>query len=123
MWCHVFVLSLFLFCVTKSMTKSTAKNSLADSLSSLSSRPAPMPKTIEKSDATAAEKLDKGKHYRPSRDGTRAITAHADPAVSRQLKQLALDEDTNVQALVHEALNLLFERYGKPQIAPDRTKS
>jgi hypothetical protein len=24
--------------------------------------------------------------------------------------------------LAHEALNLLFEKYGKPQIAPDRFK-
>jgi hypothetical protein len=98
-----------------------AKNSLADGLRSLSNKSTPQPKTVENAVA-APESADKGKHYRPSRDGTRAITAHADPAVSKQIRQLALDEDTSVQALVHEALNLLFEKYGRPQIAPDRFK-
>lgn len=98
-----------------------AKNSLADGLRSLSNKSTPQPKSVEVAVAVP-EGADKGKHYRPSRDGTRAITAHADPAVSKQIRQLALDEDTSVQALVHEALNLLFEKYGKPQIAPDRFK-
>ena len=98
------------------------KNSLADGLRSLSNKTTPQPKPVE-SAVAITESVDKGKHYRPSRDGTRAITAHADPAVSKQIRQLALDEDTSVQALVHEALNLLFEKYGKPQIAPDRFKA
>jgi hypothetical protein len=98
------------------------KNSLADGLRSLSNKSTPQPKSVE-SAVAVPESGNKGKHYRPSRDGTRAITAHADPAVSKQIRQLALDEDTSVQALVHEGLNLLFEKYGKPQIAPDRTKA
>jgi hypothetical protein len=98
-----------------------AKNSLADGLRSLSNKPAPQPKSVPAIEMVAQD-LDKGKHYRPSRDGTKAITAHADPAVSKQLRQLALDEDTSVQGLVHEALNLLFERYRLPQIAPNREK-
>lgn len=72
------------------------------------------------SSGTKKGKSNKGKHYRPSRDGTKAITAHADPAVSKQLRQLALDEDTSAQDLVFEALNMLFEKYELPQIAPDR---
>ncbi|MCG9889494.1 MAG: hypothetical protein MH252_07535 [Thermosynechococcaceae cyanobacterium MS004] len=99
-----------------------AKNSLADGLRSLSNKPSPQISPVENA-VTLPEGSVKGKHYRPSRDGTRAITAHADPAVSKQIRQLALDEDTSVQALVHEALNLLFEKYGKPQIAPDRFKA
>jgi hypothetical protein len=97
----------------------TKKNSLADGLRSLSNK---SPIKDNPTPVRDAEVLDKGPHYRPSRDGTKAITAHADPAVSKQLRQLALDQDTNVQALVLEGLNLLFERYGKPQIAPDRDK-
>lgn len=97
-----------------------AKNSLADGLRSLSNKPNPQPKPAEK--AAEVPDMDKGKHYRPSRDGTKAITAHADPAVSKQIRQLALNEDTSVQALVHEALNLLFEKYQLPQIAPNRFK-
>lgn len=100
-----------------------SKNTLAEGLRSLTAKP-----TVEKSDdqsladyqATTAKSTNKGKHYRPSRQGTKVIAAHADPAVSKQLRQLALDEDTSAQALVLEALNLLFEKYALPQIAPDR---
>jgi hypothetical protein len=56
-------------------------------------------------------------HYRPSRDGKKAITGYYDPAVSKQIKQLALDEDTSVEGLLGEALNFLFENRGLPQIA------
>lgn len=98
-----------------------AKKDLADGLRSLTNR-----STREKQSEPVVdtqvkkERNTTSRHYRPSRDGTKAITAHADPAVSKQLRQLALDEDTSVQSLVHEALNLLFEKYGLVQIAHDR---
>ncbi len=53
----------------------------------------------------------------PSRQGKKAIAGHFDPAVSKQLKQLALEQDTTVQALLAEALNDLFEKYGQKAIA------
>ncbi len=53
----------------------------------------------------------------PSRVGKKTVAAHFDPAVSRQLKQLGLDRDTSTQALLREALNDLFTKYGKPPIA------
>jgi hypothetical protein len=53
----------------------------------------------------------------PSRQGKKAIAGHFDPAVSKQLRQLALEEDTTVQALLSEALNDLFAKYGKKPIA------
>ncbi len=62
--------------------------------------------------------VKKSKSARPSRAGTKAISGHFDPAVSRQLKQIALNEDSSVQELLGEALNLLFESRGVPQIAP-----
>ncbi|MBD2249476.1 ribbon-helix-helix domain-containing protein [Nostoc sp. FACHB-888] len=49
--------------------------------------------------------------------GAEAIAGHFDPAVSKQLKQLALEQDATVQALLAEALNDLFEKYGKKPIA------
>ena len=52
-----------------------------------------------------------------SRQGKKAITGHFDPAVSRQLKQLALDRQTTVQALLAEALNDLFEKHGRNPLA------
>ena len=53
----------------------------------------------------------------PSREGKKAVTGFFDPAVSRQLKQIALEEDSNIQALLREALNDLFTKRGKSPIA------
>jgi hypothetical protein len=40
-----------------------------------------------------------------------------DPAVRQQLKLLAVETDKTEQKLMQEALNLLFAKHGKPQIA------
>ena len=54
----------------------------------------------------------------PARVGKKAIAGFFDVDVSRQLKQLGLDNgDVSVQDLLAEALNLLFQKYGKPTIA------
>jgi hypothetical protein len=50
---------------------------------------------------------------------TQLIGAHLSPDVGKQLRQIALDEDTDVKALLIEAINLLFKTRGKPQIASD----
>jgi hypothetical protein len=51
-----------------------------------------------------------------SRIGKVSIGVWVDPAVRKQLAQLALDTDKDQSELMAEALNLLFERYGKPTI-------
>ncbi len=53
----------------------------------------------------------------PSRRGKKTIAGHFDPAVSVQIKQLALERGGTVQALLAEALNDLFIKYNKPHIA------
>jgi hypothetical protein len=53
----------------------------------------------------------------PSRAGKKAIAGFFDPAVSRQLKEIGLEKDASVQALLTEALNDLFEKYGRSRIA------
>ena len=53
----------------------------------------------------------------PSRIGKVAITHWVDPAVRKQLARLSIDHDSSQAALVAEALNLLFEKYGQPPIA------
>jgi hypothetical protein len=50
---------------------------------------------------------------------TQLVGAHLSPDVGKQLRQIALDEDTDVKALLIEATNLLFKTRGKPQIASD----
>jgi hypothetical protein len=54
----------------------------------------------------------------PSRRGKKTIAGFFDPAVSRQLKQIALEEEgSSVQELLREAINDLFEKRGKSRIA------
>ena len=53
----------------------------------------------------------------PSRAGKKIVSGHFDPAVTRQLKQLALDQESTLQALLAEALNDLFAKHGKQRIA------
>jgi hypothetical protein len=52
-----------------------------------------------------------------SRQGKKAISGFFDPAVSKQLKQLALDQNITVQALLAESLNDLFVKHGHKPIA------
>lgn len=58
----------------------------------------------------------KEKFYRPSRDGRRFLGGHFDPKVVRQMKMLAAEDDTTVQALLEEALDLLFVKKGRGKI-------
>ena len=53
----------------------------------------------------------------PSRRGRRAVTIYLDPEAHTQLKIVALEQGSSAQALVTEAINNLFEHYGKPRIA------
>ena len=58
------------------------------------------------------------RHYRPGRDGKANVTGYFPPAVKRQLRVLAAEQDTTIQALLGQALNDLFARYGKPEVVP-----
>jgi hypothetical protein len=53
----------------------------------------------------------------PSREGKKVVAGYFDPAVSRQLKQLALEENSSLQDLLREAINDLFRKRGKSAIA------
>lgn len=53
----------------------------------------------------------------PSRIGKVAIAAYFDPEVRKQLALISVHNDTTQAALVGEALNMLFEKYGYPPIA------
>lgn len=50
--------------------------------------------------------------------GTKQIAAHFPAEVAWQLRELAVEHRTTVQALIGEALNDLFQKHGKPEIAP-----
>jgi hypothetical protein len=53
----------------------------------------------------------------PSRQGKRAITIWVDPAVAEQLREISFHHRKAHQDLYLEALNILFSKYGRPEIA------
>jgi hypothetical protein len=57
-------------------------------------------------------------HYRPGRVNKSNVTGYFPPEVKRQLRMLAAEKDTTIQHLLAEALNDLFAKNGKPEIAP-----
>jgi hypothetical protein len=57
-------------------------------------------------------------HYRPGRAQKSNVTGYFPPAVKKQLRILAAERETTIQALLAEAMNDLFAKYGKPEIAP-----
>lgn len=76
------------------------------------------PEKAEKpSEALPKTSLDASMLKRPSRQGVKHIGGYFDPVVSKQLRTIAIDEDSSVQALLGEALDLLFQSRGKPMIA------
>ncbi len=53
-----------------------------------------------------------------TRIGTKQVAAHFPEEVAWQLRGLAVERRTTVQGLMAEALNDLFAKYGKPEVAP-----
>lgn len=65
----------------------------------------------------------KNVHARPSRKSAKHVGGYFDPAVSKQLREIALAEDSSVQALLGEAIDMLFQSRRKPTIANRKPKS
>lgn len=53
----------------------------------------------------------------PSRVGKKPVTGFFDPAVSKQIKVLGLNQGKTMQELLQEAFNDLFRKYDLPPIA------
>lgn len=83
-------------------------------------KPAAPPRRGRAAEASAPEEVavtpPVEKVRRPGRAGTRLIGGHFPPEVARQLRMLAAEEDTTVQALLEEAIDLLFVKKGKAAI-------
>ena len=66
-----------------------------------------------------AEREVRERTVRPkTRVGTKQIAAHFPEDVAWQLRALAVERKTTVQNLMAEALNDLFAKHGKPEVAP-----
>jgi hypothetical protein len=79
------------------------------------------PLSAEPSAPSARKRAEKqepraGKFYRASREGKRLVAGHFPPELAKQLKLLAAEEDTTIQALLEEALGLLFVKKGRKGI-------
>lgn len=86
------------------------KSSLSAALKHVSRTPEPpAPKSAAKDLATP--------NVQPNRKGKKAVAGYFDPVVSRQLKLIALEKDRDLQDVLAEAFNDLFEKYGKATIA------
>lgn len=79
--------------------------------------PPPVPKTTREKSRHNREPKASNSVQAPSRIGKKAIIGYFDPSVSKQLKQMGLDKDLSVQDLLSEAINDLFHKYRKPNIA------
>ena len=63
------------------------------------------------------DQVTPAKEPRPDRVGKRATLFQLPATAKKQLAIMAIENETTQQELLVEALNMLFERYGKPPIA------
>jgi hypothetical protein len=98
---------------------SVKKNALASALHESGARIAGAVASVIETNPPPAE-IGLTKAIQPSRLGTKPITVHHPEAVRRQLKSLAGEQGRSVEDMVGEALNLLFAKYRKAEIAPTK---
>jgi hypothetical protein len=58
----------------------------------------------------------RGAFDRPSRRNTKLIGGHFSPELARELRVLAAEEDTTIQALLEEAIQLLLAKKARSQL-------
>ena len=74
------------------------------------------PKPLKKN-ASVQSDVSSARYEAPSRVGKKPVTGFFDPAVRQQLAILAAEEQRSQNDLIAEALNMLFQQYGKSPIA------
>jgi hypothetical protein len=85
-----------------------------------SAKPAPL--RVEAVGAVAAKEKVFNPHYRPGRAAKVNVTGYFPPGVKKQLRLMSAEQDKTIQQLLAEALNDVFAKYGKPEIAPVEDK-
>lgn len=74
----------------------------------------------EQQDTNASEAVESAptnEKIAPSRRGKKNISGYFAPEVHRQLRVIAAEEEKNMQEVLGDALNALFDQKGKPTIA------
>ena len=77
-------------------------------------RPEPPPSQDETSQSRTPRAATRG---RQDRQDKRQVAGFFSAECAKQLRMLAAEEDTTVQDLIKEGLNLMFTAHGKPPIA------
>jgi hypothetical protein len=77
------------------------------------------PAAVTATGPTGASEIEppaSGPAYRTAqtRSDTRQVSGHFKVEVSQTLKLIAVEQDRDIQEILAEALNMVFERYGKP---------
>jgi hypothetical protein len=80
------------------------------------------PSTATKGKPPAPQPMAEAKtpdpHYRPGRADKVNVTGYFPPEVKKQLRMMSAEQDKTIQQLLAEALNDMFAKYGRPEIAP-----
>ena len=99
------------------MSKNDLSTALINAGGGARRKPAPEPGADPKTKANSRAENQLG------RAGTKPITVHYPKPVRDQLKILAVEQNTTLHSLIGESFNMLFAKYGKPEIAPsERSK-
>jgi len=73
--------------------------------------------TSDIEEATGSPKKRAAVRGRQDRSDKRQIAGFFSPECAKQLRMLAAEQDTTVQELIRDGLNLMFQKHGKPPIA------
>jgi len=96
-----------------SLAESMRQAAAPDPLPVVAQPPASAPRPVAKPEPTNRP----AGFYAATRAGKKKVTAALNPAAHKQLKGLAVERDATTEALLSEAINDLFTKYGKPSIA------
>jgi len=99
------------------MTSSSKKpNALLAAINRAAPVNEPSPATAPYDSESLSDQRSVPVAQRSSRVGTKLVAGHFDPRIARQLRMIAAEEDTTVQSLLEEALDLLFVKKGKARL-------
>lgn len=62
-------------------------------------------------------KIPNEHHPAPSRRGKKGMTVHFPVDAHRALKEICLEQDTSVTALLFDGINMVLQKYGRKPIA------
>ncbi len=100
------------------MTKARAKlGSTGTGIFAAEPEPTPPPAPVRKVAPPKLATTESAPAARPDREGRKSMPFWTTEAAKKQLRVLAAELDSSQQDLMTEALNMMFQKHGKPPIA------